>query len=405
MLNLRVNPRSRAEGRRAEFLPLSRPAIGEEEIAEVVDCLRSGWITTGPRTLRFEEEFARASGARHAIALSSATAGFHLAFQALGIGPGDEVITPSLTFVAIANMIVMAGATPIFIDVDPHTLNVDPRRVEEAITARTRAIVPVHYAGLPCDLEPLHELARKHGISIIEDAAHAVGASYRGRPIGGLSDLTIFSFHPLKNLTTAEGGMITTSSDRLAEQLRLLRFHGMDRDAWKRYGPHGTPGYEVLQPGYKYNMTDLQASLGLHQLRKLERMNAARAAHAAAYQSALANIPEVELPATSGGYAARHVWHLFVPRLHLDRLSISRDELMRRLREENIGTGLHFKAVHLHPYYREHYPQPEGALLHTEIASERILSLPLFPQMHPGDVEDVAAALKRTLAGARKTRP
>ena len=402
-LNLKVLPRPPGT-RRAEFLPLSQPSIGEDEIQEVVATLRSGWLTSGPRVLRFEEEFARAVGVRHAISLSSATAGFHLAFQALGIGAGDEVITPSLTFVAVVNMIVLAGATPVFADVHPQTLNLDPTSVEKLITTRTRAIVPVHFAGLPCDLTALHALARPHGISVIEDAAHAAGATLGGKPIGGLSDLTVFSFHAMKNLTTGEGGMITTHSDRLAEQLRLLRFHGMDRDAWKRYGPGGTPTYDVIQPGYKYNLTDMQAALGLHQLRKLERHNAARSAHAAAYRRLLADVPEILLPSETAGYAARHAWHLFAVRLELERLTLSRDEIMHKLREENIGTGLHFRAVHEHPYYQEAYPQGPGALPWTARASERILSLPLFPSMLPADVEDVAVALRRVIALARAKR-
>lgn len=390
--------------RRAEFLPLSKPAIGDEEIQEVVACLKGGWLTAGPRVLKFEEEFARHVGARHAIALSTATAGFHLAFQALGIGAGDEVITPSLTFPAVVNIIVLAGATPVFVDVHPQTLNVDPTAVERAITTRTRAIVPVHFGGLPCDLAAIHALARSHGITVIEDAGHAAGASVGGRPVGGLSDLTVFSFHAMKNLTTGEGGMITTQSDRLADQLRLLRYHGMDRDAWKRFGRGGTPTYDVVQPGYEYTLTDVQAAIGIHQLRRLERHNASRTAHAAAYRRHLADVPEIILPSESAGYAARHAWHLFAVRLELEHLHLTRDEIVQRLRDENIGTGVHYRAVHLHPYYQEAFPQEPGFLDWTERASERVLSLPLFPQMLPADVEDAAHALRRVIALARRSR-
>lgn len=403
-LNLKVVGRPRETSRRAEFLPLCKPAIGDEEIQEVVACLKGGWLTSGPRVLKFEEEFARHVGARHAIALSSGTAGFHLAFQALGIGAGDEVITPSLTHVAVVNMIVLAGATPVFVDVDPVTLNVDLDAVEQAVTTRTRAIVPVHFAGLPCDLAALQRIAQPHGITIIEDASHAAGATIGGKTIGGISDLTVFSFHALTNLTTGEGGMITTQSDRLADQLRLLRSHGMDRSSWKRFGPGSSPTYEIVQPGYEYNLTDLQAALGIHQLRRLERHNASRAAHAHAYRRALADLPEVAMPAESAGYAARHAWHLFAVRLELERLNLTRDEVMHRLREENVGTGLHHRAVHLHPYYQEAFPQEPGFLNATERASERLISLPLFPQMMPVDVEDVAHALRRVIVLARRHR-
>lgn len=403
-LNLRVVDRKSIGTRRNEFLPVTRAAVGEDEIQEVVDCLRSGQLASGPRVLRFEEEFARAVGSRHAISVTNAAAGFHLAFQALGIGAGDEVITPSLTFVAVVNMIVLAGATPVFVDVHPQTLNIDPTAVERAITTRTRAIIPAHFGGLPCDLAALHAMARPHGITVIEDAAHAAGATCGGRPVGGQSDLTVFSFHAQQNMTCGEGGMITTQSDRLAEQLRLMRFHGMDRDAWKRYGPGGSSSYDVIQPGYDYSLTDLQASLGLHQLRKLERHNSARGAHAAAYRRLLSDVPELVLPSESAGYPARHAWHLYAVRLELERLTLTRDEIMNKLREENIGTGLHYRAVHLHPYYRENHAVPPDALPWSERASERLLSLPLFPQMLPTDVDDVAMAVRRVIALARRPR-
>ena len=390
------------ETRRTEFLPFSRPFIGEEEIAEVVDSLRSGWITTGPKTAAFEAEFARVTGARHAISISSATAGLHLVFLALDLKPGDEVITPSMTFVAAVNMAVMAGATPVFVDVERETLNLDPDLIEEKITERTRAIVPVHYAGLPCDLDRIHQVAKKHGIPVIEDAAHAVGAMHKGRPIGALSDITVFSFHPIKNMTTGEGGMVTTNDDRLAERLKLLRFHGMDRDAWKRYSASGSPHYEVLAPGFKYNMMDIQAALGLHQLRRLPEINRARTTHALLYSKLLADVPEVLCPASAATYPCEHAWHLYVPRLNKERLSIDRDRFMALLKEENIGTGLHFKAVHEHHFYRERFPSNAGRLPVSEWASERILSLPLFPQMDEKDVQDVVAAVRRIVRASRR---
>ncbi|HUE30685.1 MAG TPA: aminotransferase class I/II-fold pyridoxal phosphate-dependent enzyme [Verrucomicrobiae bacterium] len=376
---------------RADFLPLSRPSIGDSEIAAVTTCLRSGWLTSGPRVAEFEEQFARTVGARHAVAVSSATAGLHLALLAAGIGPGDEVVTSPMTWASTGNMILAVGARPVFADIDPGTLNLDPDAAARVVGPRTRALLPVHFAGQPVDLDAFAALAMRHGLVLIEDAAHALGTTYRGRPIGSGPGSAVFSFHPIKAITTGEGGMVTTDDAAVAERLRLLRFHGITRDAWTRYGRRGTPGYEIVALGFKYNMTDLQAALGLTQLARLEEFLDARTRIAGWYRDALASIPTVEMLAPVP-YPARHAWHLLVVRLRLEALGVGRDDVIDGLLAANIGVGLHFKALHLHALYRE-LGFGLDALPHATRASESILSLPLFPAMTPGDVHDVASAL------------
>lgn len=380
--------------RRVEFLPLSRPSIGDAEVDAVVACLRSGWITSGPRVAEFERLFAEAVGAEHAVAVSSATAGLHLAFLAAGLGPGDEVVTSPLTWASTGNMILAVGARPVFADIDPTTLNVDPAAVERAVSERTRAIVPVHFAGQPVDLDPLRALAARRGLALIEDAAHALGTTYRGRPVGGGSSAAVFSFHPIKAITTGEGGMVTTDDADFAERIRLLRFHGITRDAWKRYGKHGSPDYEIVELGYKYNLTDLQAAIGIAQLARLEEFVAARTRVAGWYADLLRHVPAVAMLAPVA-YPARHAWHLLVVRLRLDALRIDRDDVMGALLAENIGVGLHFKALHLHRLYGGDVTS--AALPHATAASHAILSLPLFPAMTEDDVRDVADALAGVL--------
>jgi dTDP-4-amino-4,6-dideoxygalactose transaminase len=377
---------------RSDFLPLSRPSIGRDEIAAVTACLESGWLTGGPEVARFEEAFATAVGARHAVAVSSATAGLHLALLAAGIGAGDEVVTSPMTWAATGNMILAVGATPVFVDIDPGTLQILPASIAAAIGPRTRAILPVHFAGQPLDLDPLRALAAKHGVKLIEDAAHALGTHYRGRPVGGGTTAAVFSFHPIKAITTAEGGMVATDDPELAERLRLLRFHGIARDAWARYGKRGTPDYEIVALGFKYNMTDLQAALGRVQLGRLEELVVARTRIAGWYAEELAGLPNVAMLAPVP-YPARHAWHLLVVRLALEELPVGRDTVMQRLLDVNIGVGLHFKALHLHRLYRERLGLRPEDLPHATRVSERILSLPLFPAMTREDVRDVAAAL------------
>jgi dTDP-4-amino-4,6-dideoxygalactose transaminase len=381
---------------RPDFLPLSRPSIGPQEIEAVTACLRSGWLTSGPRVTRFEEGFAHAVGAAHAVAVSSATAGLHLALLAAGVGPGDEVVTTPMTWAATGNMILAVGARPVFVDVDPGTLNVDPEAVAGAVTPRTRAILPVHFGGQPVDLDRLRAVAAGHGLTLIEDAAHALGSHYRGHPIGSGSPAAVFSFHPIKAITTGEGGMVTTNDADLGERMRLLRFHGIARDAWSRYGRRGNPAYEIVALGFKYNMTDLQAALGLAQLARLEEFVEARTRIAGWYREALARVPAVEMLAPVP-YPARHAWHLLVVRLELEALRIGRDAVMDALLAANIGVGLHFKALHLHRLYRERLGLLPDTLPHATCASERILSLPLFPAMTRDDVRDVASALEETL--------
>src|SRR5215831_3219121 len=380
---------------RRDFLPLCRPAIGDEEVEAVVRSLRSGWLTSGPRVAEFEEAFARLTGAAHAVAVTSGTAGLHLALLAAGIGAGDEVVTTPMTWATTGNMIMAVGARPVFADVDPGTLNIELDAVARALTPRTRAVVPVHFAGQPVDLDPLRALAADHGLAVVEDAAHALGTCYRGRPIGGGSAAAVFSFHPIKAITTGEGGMVTTDDAALAERLRLLRFHGISRDAWSRYGKRATPDYEIVTLGFKYNMTDIQAALGLAQLERLEELIAARTRVAGWYRDALADVPAVEMLAPVG-YPARHAWHLMVVRLRLEALRVGRDVVMEELLDANIGVGLHFKALHLHRLYRERLRVTPADLPHATAASERIMSLPLFPRMTRADVRDVADALGET---------
>ena len=375
-------------------LPLSRPSLGAEEIQEVIDVIRSGWITTGPRVKRFEEEFARYVGAPHAVAVNSCTAALHLALLAHGIGPGDEVVTTSMTWSATVNMIEVVGARPVFADIDRRTLQLTPETIAAAITDRTRAILPVHFAGQACDLDEIGRIASARGVTVIEDAAHAVGTELRGRRIGSHGTSACFSFHPIKNITTGEGGMITTGSADLADKFRLLRFHGVNRDAWSRYGNVDTPRYETVAPGWKYALTDLQAALGIHQLAKLDGFIERRARLSHLYHEQLAEIDAVS-PLGFARDTTRHAWHLFVVTVNPERLGCDRDRFIALMAKHGVGTGLHFTAIHLHRYYRERYGFCPGDLPNTEWASERVVSLPLFPGMEDSDVARVCDAIRR----------
>ncbi len=385
--------------RRSSFLPYCMPLIGEEEIQEVVDSIRSGWITTGPKVKRFEEEFARYVGAKHAVAVSSCTAALHVALAALGLGPDGEVIVPTLTFCATANVVVHLGARPVIVDVDRHGL-ISAEAVERAITARTRAIVPVHYAGQASDLDALVALASHRGIPVVEDAAHAAGCTYGGRMIGAHGRATAFSFYATKNLTTGEGGMITTEDGDLAARMRRLALHGMSRDAWKRYTQAGAWYYEVTEAGYKYNMTDIQAALGIHQLRRLEGFIERRRRIARQYRAAFADLPEIELPGELPG--RNHVYHLYPVRLVPERLRIDRAGFIEALKERRIGASVHFIPLHRHPYYRQRFELRPEAFPGAERLYEGLLSLPLYPGMTEGDVEDVIAAVREIVLDRRR---
>ena len=378
---------------RDSFLPFSRPSIGDAEIAELVESLRSGWITTGPKVERFTQMFAEYVGGRHASALSSATAGLHLALLAHGIGPGDEVITTPLTFAATVNMIALVGATPVLADIDRHTLQVRPEEIARRITARTRAIIVVHYVGDAADLDPILDLARSAHLAVIEDAAHAAGTEYKGRRIGSFDTTSIFSFHPNKNITTGEGGMIVTPDPEIFEKVSLLKFHGMDRNAWKRFAKAGSPRYDIALPGYKYNMMDIQAALGIHQLPRLDGFIAERRRLAMRYQEAFADLEALILP-TPAPYPTRHAWHLYTPRVNLDALTIDRDRFMQELKDRNIGVGLHYTAVHEISYYRDHFGWTPESFPEAHFVSERIMSLPLFPGLADADQDDAIAAVR-----------
>jgi dTDP-4-amino-4,6-dideoxygalactose transaminase len=384
---------------REAFLPFALPWIEEDEISEVVDSLRSGWISTGPKVKRFEDAFARFIGAPFAVALSSCTAALHLGLCIAGIGAGDQVITTPLTFASTANVVLHLGARPIFADIAPD-LTIDPTEIARRITPRTKAIVPVHYAGQPCRMDEILSLAERHGLLVLEDSAHAVAAAYRGRRVGTIGDMTAFSFYAIKNLTTAEGGMLTLKDEALAQKARLMALHGMSRDAWKRYTSAGSWYYEIVYPGFKYNMTDIQASLGLVQLTKIEKMQAIRSRYAAMYNEAFASLPEIRVPVVRP--EVEHAWHLYVIQIDPQALAIDRAQFIEALRAENIGTSVHFIPVHLHPYYRETFGYQRGDYPIAEAVYDRIISLPLYPKMTEADVQSVIAAVRRVVAHHRK---
>jgi dTDP-4-amino-4,6-dideoxygalactose transaminase len=383
---------------RATFLPFAPPSIGEDEIAEVVDTLRSDWITTGPKVARFEQEFAAEVGAPAALALSSCTAAMHLALCSLQIGAGDQVICSPLTFCSSVHVVEHSGARPLLADVEPDTLNLDPDQVEAVAAANpaVKAIQPVHLYGHPCDLDALTEIARRRHLALVEDAAHSLPAGYRGRKIGApvpdreVVNLTAFSFYATKNLTTAEGGMLTGPPE-LIERARILGLHGMSRDAYNRYSQAGSWYYEVVAAGFKYNMTDIQAALGLHQLRRLPEFQIRRREIAAAYNRGLAEVAEIQLPTVRPD--VEHAWHLFVIRLHLDRLTIDRARFIEELKLRNIGASVHFIPVHMHPYYRDRYAFRPDDFPVARREYERMLSIPIYPRMTHRDVEDVIEAV------------
>lgn len=376
--------------RRADFLPFALHTVAQEEIDEVVDTLRSAWITTGPKTKRFESELGGFVGAPAALALSSCTAALHTALATAGIGPGDEVITTPLTFAATLNVIEHVGARPVLVDVEADTLNIDPVRVEGAITRRTKGIVPVHFAGHPAELDRLRELASAHGLLLLEDAAHAMPAWYKGKMIGSADNPAAFSFYAIKNLTTAEGGMLTGAAPFI-DRARVISLHGMSRDAWKRYGKGGSWQYEITAAGFKYNMTDIQAALGLCQLKKIERFHQRRREIVAMYRAALGTCDALELPTERT--EVESAWHLYVLRLRTEALTIDRARFIEELGERNIGTSVHFIPNHLQPFYRDKYGYEPGSFPVATSNYERMLSLPLNPRLSDDDVADVTQAV------------
>src|SRR6266852_1695436 len=385
---------------RQTFLPFALPHITQAEIDEVVDTLRSGWLTTGPKTKRFEREFAAQVGAPYALAVNSATAAMHLALDAIGLQAGDEVIVPDYTFTATAEVVAYFKAKPVFVDVDLVTCNLDAAQLEKHITPRTRAIMVVHIAGLPAELDAIHAIAKAYGLPVIEDAAHAFPAKYRGQMIGTTSDLTAFSFYVTKTLSTGEGGMLTTANPEYAERAAIMALHGISRDAWKRYSEQGSWYYEVLRAGYKYNMTDLAAAIGLHQLARSEWLLERRCAIAQRYSNAFSHLPEIETPPNPAH--VEHVWHLYILRLRLERLTITRDAFIQALKQAKIGTSVHFIPLHLHPFYRDTYQLAADDFPVALHAYRRAISLPIYPGMTDEDVEDVIAAVEKIIITHRK---
>ncbi|MEJ5897968.1 DegT/DnrJ/EryC1/StrS family aminotransferase [Aquabacterium sp. G14] len=379
------------------FLPFALPEIGEEEIAEVVDTLRSGWVTTGPKARLFEQAFVDYLGdaSLQAIAVNSATAGLHLALEALGIGPGDEVITTTHTFTATAEVVRYLGADVRLVDIDPATLNIDPAAIEAAITPRTKALMPVHYAGLSVDMDAIHAIAQKHGLKVVEDAAHALPTTWKGQRIGTLhSDAVVFSFYANKTMTTGEGGMLVTRDAALAARAKVMRLHGINRDAFDRFTAK-VPSwyYEIVAPGFKYNLTDIAAAMGLHQLKRLPGFQSRREQIAARYDEALADLPLL-LPPRPVHAGDLHSWHLYVVRLS-DEATINRDQLIDSLFADGIGVSVHYIPLHLHPYWKERYDLKPEQFPHSQKAYERMVTLPLYTRMTDEDVERVITAVRK----------
>lgn len=373
------------------FLPFHLPLIEEEDVQAVREVLRSGWLTTGPKVRQFEREFAGYVGASHAVAVSSCTAALHLALDAIGLEKGDEVLIPTLTFAATGEAVIYFGAKPVLVDSTPDTFNMDPDEVERSITPRTKAIIPVHFAGQPCEMVRLLQIARDNGLKVIEDAAHALPARYRGRKVGTLGDITCFSFYATKTITTGEGGMAATENEEYANRMRMMSLHGISKDAWKRYSAEGSWRYEILAPGYKYNLTDLQASLGLTQLAKCDSMWARRAMLADRYTEALSSLDAFQVPQVAPD--VQHAWHLYVILVNPRALRIHRDQVIEELKQRGIGTSVHFIPLHTHPYYRKQWRYHKGDFPVVDNYFDRCLSLPLYPAMSNEDLESVIEAL------------
>ncbi len=385
--------------RRKEYLHFHQPSFGPEEENEILDTLRSGWITTGPKTKQFERDFARYIGVQEAIGLNSCTAGMFLALYSLGISPGDEVITTPITFPATVNVIFHMGARPIFVDVSPDTLNMDVDSIEKKISKRTKAIMPVHFAGRPCEMDKIMDIAKEHNLYVIEDGAHATESIYKGKKIGSIGDFTSFSLYATKNITTAEGGMLTTNDQSRIERIRILSLHGLSRDAWKRYSKSGFRHWEVMEPGFKFNLTDLQSSLGIHQLKKIEGFRLKRKELVSNYIDLLKNIRHVK-PIDYSEENITHSFHLFIVRVDIGALKTSRDFIMEAMQKENIGVGIHFRSLHTQEYFKEVYGELRGTLPMAEKVSEEILSLPLYPSLTKTEQIEVIEALEKVISYA-----
>ncbi len=371
----------------SQYLPFHVPSISEDEIDAVVETLRSGWLTTGPKVRTLEEHFARYVGAQHAVAVNSGTAALHLALEAIGLAAGDEVILPTMTFAATAEVVRYFNATPVLVDCEPDTLNIDPSKIEHAITRKTKAIIPVHFAGRPCAMDRILEVARAHRLVVIEDAAHALPARYYGRMVGTIGDITCFSFYATKTITTGEGGMATTENAEWADRMRMMSLHGISKDAWKRYSAEGSWYYEICSPGYKYNLTDIAAAIGIEQLRKCDQFWTQRQHYAALYHRAFREVPAIAVPPFAE--EAQHSWHLYVIQLQTEQLRISRSQFIELLKEQQIGTSVHFIPLHLHPYYRDGFHYRPEDFPNASAAFERIVSLPIYPRMTEADVRYV----------------
>lgn len=382
-----------------KYIHFAQPLFGKEEKREILSVLQSGWVTLGPKVGQFEEEFAKYVGAKYAVAVSSCTAALHLSALVAGLGKGDEVITTPFTFAATSNILFHVGATPVFVDIDEKTFNIDTAKIEAKITPRTKAIMPVHYGGQPVDMEKVVKLAKKYNLKIIEDAAHAIGAEYKGRRIGAIGDLTCFSFHPIKNISTGDGGMITTDNKDYAEKLMLLRLHGMSKEAWKRHAKAGSWKYDILSAGFKYNMTDLQAALGIHQLRKLDTFIAKRESYAGIYDKLLGKIAEITLPYVEKNI--RHARNLYTVMIDTSRLKINRDDLVERLKEANIGVSVYFIPLYHFSYYQKLGYKKTGLPI-TERIYQKIISLPLYPKMRLADIYYVAKTVKGLIEKNRR---
>lgn len=386
--------------KRETFLPYAVPLIDDEDINEVVETLKSGWVAKGPRTIEFEKRFAEYTGAKYAVAMNSATAALHIALIAGGVKPGDEVITTPITFAATANTIIHVGATPVFVDVDPETFCIDANKIEEKITDKTTAIVPVHYTGHACDMDKIRAIAEKYDLFVSEDAAHAIDTFYKGDLIGKKGDCASFSFYATKNICTGEGGMLTTNSEDIAEKARVMSTHGMSKAAWNRYGKGGAWRYDIEYPGHKYNMFDIQAALAKTQMNKLSAMQDRRKEIVKRYEEGFSTLDGIKLP-PEADYTT-HSWHLYVVRLELDKLTIDRDKFIELMGEANIGTSVHFIPVHLMSYYRENFGYKEGDFPVAESYFDTILSLPLYPKMTDEDVQDVINTVTHIISNYHK---